>query len=83
MICQADAVVTIGIPSSAMLQAQSEQVAVGHEMPVYPLFAEVKKNIKKSNFHYLPFGWLTVDSFGMSRLIFSLFMNYAKISNGK
>lgn len=42
MICQAYGRVKVGVPSSVMLNVQSEQLGVGREMPIYPLFYEVK-----------------------------------------
>ena len=42
MICQAYGSVKVGVPSSVMLNVQSEQLAVGCEMPIYPLFPEVR-----------------------------------------
>lgn len=40
VICQADSSVKVGVPSSAILNVQSEQLAVGRETPIYPLFSE-------------------------------------------
>lgn len=40
VICQATSQVTVGIPSSAMLVTQSDQLAVNHEMPIFPSFSE-------------------------------------------
>lgn len=40
VICQAYGSVKIGIPSGMILNVQSEQLAVGHDMPIYPVFAE-------------------------------------------
>ncbi|EXC20346.1 hypothetical protein L484_020567 [Morus notabilis] len=41
LICQAYGSVKVGVPSSLLLNVQSEQLAVGREMPIYPLFPEV------------------------------------------
>ncbi|XP_010528227.1 PREDICTED: nuclear pore complex protein GP210 [Tarenaya hassleriana] len=40
VICQVRGVVKVGIPATAMLLAQSDTLAVGHEMPIYPSFSE-------------------------------------------
>ncbi|XVF14043.1 hypothetical protein REPUB_Repub09cG0022600 [Reevesia pubescens] len=40
VICQAYGGVKVGVPSSAILNVQSEQLAVGRETPIYPLFPE-------------------------------------------
>lgn len=40
VICQASCQVTVGIPSSAILITQSDQLAVNHEMPIFPSFSE-------------------------------------------
>lgn len=40
MICQAYGSVKVGVPSSAILNAQSEQLDVGREMPIFPSFPE-------------------------------------------
>ncbi|KAK9225059.1 hypothetical protein WN943_010100 [Citrus x changshan-huyou] len=40
VICQAFSSVKVGVPSSVTLNAQSDQLAVGHEMPIHPLFPE-------------------------------------------
>ncbi|XP_062106942.1 nuclear pore complex protein GP210 isoform X1 [Humulus lupulus] len=40
VICQAYGSVKVGLPSSVLLNVQSEQLAVGREMPIYPLFSE-------------------------------------------
>ncbi|KAK8586935.1 hypothetical protein V6N12_021454 [Hibiscus sabdariffa] len=40
VICQAYSSVKVGVPSSAILNVQSEQLAVGRETPIYPLFSE-------------------------------------------
>ncbi|CAK7328122.1 unnamed protein product [Dovyalis caffra] len=40
MVCQANGSVNVGVPSLAMLNAQSDQLDVGHEMPIYPSFPE-------------------------------------------
>lgn len=42
IVCQAHGSVIVGVPSSAILNAQSEQLAVGREMPIYPFFPEVR-----------------------------------------
>lgn len=36
VICQAYGRVIVGVPSSVMLNVQSEQLAIGHDMPIYP-----------------------------------------------
>lgn len=41
LICQAYGSIKVGVPSSALLNVQSEQLAVGREMSIYPLFPEV------------------------------------------
>ncbi|KAK3033069.1 hypothetical protein RJ639_035695 [Escallonia herrerae] len=40
VICQAYGRVKVGVPSSVILDVQSEQLAVGHEMPIFPSFSE-------------------------------------------
>ncbi|GLU11334.1 hypothetical protein SLE2022_280890 [Rubroshorea leprosula] len=40
VICEAFGSITVGIPSSAILIVQSELLAVGREMPIYPSFSE-------------------------------------------
>ncbi|PKI75128.1 hypothetical protein CRG98_004463, partial [Punica granatum] len=40
VVCQAHGRVIVGVPSSAILNAQSDQLAVGREMPIYPFFPE-------------------------------------------
>ncbi|KAL5860539.1 hypothetical protein ACOSQ4_001835 [Xanthoceras sorbifolium] len=40
VICKAYGSVKVGVPSSVILNVQSEQLAVGREMPIYPLFPE-------------------------------------------
>lgn len=42
VICEAYGSVKVGVPSSVTLNAQSDLLGVGHEMPIYPLFSEVK-----------------------------------------
>lgn len=42
VICQAYGNVKVGIPSSVMLNTQSDQIGVGMEMPIYPLFPEAR-----------------------------------------
>lgn len=42
MICEAYGSVKVGVPSSVILNAQSELLGVGREMPIYPLFSEVR-----------------------------------------
>ncbi|KAL1564235.1 nuclear pore complex protein GP210-like protein [Salvia divinorum] len=40
MLCRAYGIVKVGIPSSAILNVQSEQLAVGCKMPIYPSLSE-------------------------------------------
>ncbi|CAI0454950.1 unnamed protein product [Linum tenue] len=40
IICKASALVKVGVPSLATLHAQSEQLDVGRQSPIYPLFEE-------------------------------------------
>ncbi|KAI4350639.1 hypothetical protein L6164_005077 [Bauhinia variegata] len=40
VICEAHSFLRVGIPSTATLHVQSEQLGVGHELPIYPLFPE-------------------------------------------
>uniref|UniRef100_A0A5B7BTW7 BIG2 domain-containing protein n=1 Tax=Davidia involucrata TaxID=16924 RepID=A0A5B7BTW7_DAVIN len=40
IICQAYGRVKVGIPSSVVLNVQSDQLAVGREMPIFPSFSE-------------------------------------------
>uniref|UniRef100_A0A2P2KNT8 Uncharacterized protein MANES_17G112100 n=1 Tax=Rhizophora mucronata TaxID=61149 RepID=A0A2P2KNT8_RHIMU len=40
VICEAYGNVIVGVPSSAILSVQSEQLDVGREMPIYPSFPE-------------------------------------------
>ncbi|XP_052195537.1 nuclear pore complex protein GP210 isoform X2 [Diospyros lotus] len=40
MICQARGQVNVGIPSSMILNVQSDQLAIDHEMPIFPYFPE-------------------------------------------
>lgn len=41
VICQAYGSVKIGVPSVMTLNVQSDQLGVGREMPIYPVFPEV------------------------------------------
>ncbi|KAL2939116.1 hypothetical protein RDABS01_022565 [Bienertia sinuspersici] len=43
VICQAQGKVIVGIPHEAILNVQSEQLAVGREMPVFPFLVEVRE----------------------------------------
>ena len=48
VICQAYGTIKVGVPSSAILNVQSEQLAVGRETPIYPLFSEASmESLKK------------------------------------
>ncbi|KAK6256416.1 hypothetical protein SCA6_017721 [Theobroma cacao] len=48
VICQAYGSVKVGVPSSAILNVQSEQLAVGRETTIYPLFPEASiETLKK------------------------------------
>ncbi|XP_022152143.1 nuclear pore complex protein GP210 isoform X1 [Momordica charantia] len=40
VICQVHGNVKVGIPSNVVLNVQNEQLGVGSEMPIYPLFPE-------------------------------------------
>ncbi|KAK3032070.1 hypothetical protein RJ639_036284 [Escallonia herrerae] len=40
VVCQAYGSVKVGVPSSVILDVRSEQLAVGHEMPIFPSFSE-------------------------------------------
>ncbi|XP_016903284.2 nuclear pore complex protein GP210 isoform X1 [Cucumis melo] len=40
MICRAYGSIKVGIPSNVLLNVQNEQIGVGNEMPIYPLFPE-------------------------------------------
>ncbi|KAI9197959.1 hypothetical protein LWI28_007429 [Acer negundo] len=40
VICKAYGSVKVGVPSSLILNVQSEQLAVGREIPIFPLFPE-------------------------------------------
>ncbi|XP_004304654.1 PREDICTED: nuclear pore membrane glycoprotein 210-like [Fragaria vesca subsp. vesca] len=40
VICRAYTTVKVGVPSSVILNAQSELLGVGKEMPLYPVFSE-------------------------------------------
>lgn len=40
MICHSHGQVRVGIPSSVKLNVQSDQLAVGREMPIFPYFSE-------------------------------------------
>lgn len=40
LICQAYGRVTVGVPSSIILHVQSEQLGIGHEMPIFPSLPE-------------------------------------------
>ncbi|KAI8533615.1 hypothetical protein RHMOL_Rhmol10G0023300 [Rhododendron molle] len=42
MICQANSRVKVGIPSSALLNVQSDHLAVGHELPIFPSLSEAR-----------------------------------------
>lgn len=42
VICQAYSSVKVGVPSSVVLNVQSEQLAVDREMPIHPLFPEAR-----------------------------------------
>lgn len=42
MICQAHSRVKVGIPSSALLNVQSNHLAVGHELPIFPSLSEAR-----------------------------------------
>lgn len=48
IICQAYGSVKVGVPSSVVLNVQSQQLGVGREMPIYPLFSEVKVSNERS-----------------------------------
>lgn len=54
MICQAYGSVKVGVPSSAILNVQSEQLAVGRETPIYPLFPEASIESLKKYLNQLP-----------------------------
>lgn len=43
VICQAHGKVRVGIPSEAILNVQSEQLAVGREMPIFPFLIEARE----------------------------------------
>ncbi|XP_021760201.1 nuclear pore complex protein GP210-like isoform X1 [Chenopodium quinoa] len=40
VLCQAYGIVRVGIPSAAILNVQSQQLAVGREMPIFPVLVE-------------------------------------------
>ncbi|XP_048503398.1 nuclear pore complex protein GP210 isoform X3 [Beta vulgaris subsp. vulgaris] len=40
ILCQAHGKVRVGVPSAAILNVQSEQLAVGREMPIFPFLIE-------------------------------------------
>ncbi|GAV68566.1 RRM_1 domain-containing protein/Big_2 domain-containing protein [Cephalotus follicularis] len=42
VICRASGSVEVGVPSSVLLNVQSEQLTVGHEMPIFPSFPEAR-----------------------------------------
>lgn len=42
IICQAHGRVKVGIPSSALLNVQSDHLAVGHELPIFPSLSEAR-----------------------------------------
>lgn len=42
VVCQAVGNADVGLPADAMLIAQSDTVAVGHEMPIFPSFSKVR-----------------------------------------
>jgi len=46
VICEARIILRVGIPSTIMLHVQSEQLGIGRQLPIYPLFPEVTVKIK-------------------------------------
>lgn len=42
VICQAYCNIKVGVPSSPILNVQSEQLNVGRDMPIYPSFPEAR-----------------------------------------
>lgn len=42
ILCQAHGKVRVGVPSAAILNVQSEQLAVGREMPIFPFLIEAR-----------------------------------------
>ncbi|GMH15008.1 hypothetical protein Nepgr_016849 [Nepenthes gracilis] len=40
VICKAYGKVKVGVPSMVTLNAQSQKLAIGHDMPIFPLFSE-------------------------------------------
>ncbi|XWS40691.1 hypothetical protein CRYUN_Cryun17cG0017400 [Craigia yunnanensis] len=52
VICQAYGSIKVGVPSSAILNVQSEQLAVGRETPIYPLFSEAIFNFQGDLFSF-------------------------------
>ncbi|KAK9004035.1 hypothetical protein V6N11_001853 [Hibiscus sabdariffa] len=87
VICQAYSSVKVGVPSSALLNVQSEKLAVGHETPIYPLFSEANlfsfyglcKDYKWTieNEEVLTFGAPLVDSEAVQRFSY---VNKEKLS---
>ena len=55
VICEAQSSLRVGIPSTVKLHVQSEQLAVGHKLPIYPLFPEVMVKIinKREKFPFI------------------------------
>ncbi|XWS30400.1 hypothetical protein CRYUN_Cryun24cG0114100 [Craigia yunnanensis] len=45
VICKAYGTIKVGVPSSTILNVQSEQLAVGCETPIYPLFSEASVEV--------------------------------------
>ncbi|XVF57995.1 hypothetical protein PTKIN_Ptkin07bG0027000 [Pterospermum kingtungense] len=62
VICQAYGNVKVGVPSSAILNVQSEQLAVGRETPIYPLFPEANYKWTIEDEEVLKFGVPLVGS---------------------
>jgi len=46
VVCEARSILRVGIPSTVMLHAQSEQLGIGRKLRIYPLFPEVTVKIK-------------------------------------
>ncbi|XVE67869.1 hypothetical protein DITRI_Ditri09bG0022500 [Diplodiscus trichospermus] len=67
VICQAYGSVKVGIPSSAILNVQSEQLAVGRETAIYPLFSEANYKWTIENEEVLKFGVPLVGSEAVQR----------------
>lgn len=73
LVCQARGSVNVGVPSLAMLNAQSDQLDAAREMPIYPSFLEVRIKCQKVLINLFISSWTMTSFFVLSgRFIFIL-----------